>query len=162
MKEEFVKPFINAVQKVINMEIKMDVEMGNVCLQQPSYTTRDVTIMIGILGKVQGTILYGMDEKTALDLVSEIFGYKFAEFDRIVASGIREMCNIITSMATIEIEKLGYNSIVTPPTLITGTGVRITTFNLERLLIPVETKFGRIDISAVLVDKNLFPERIAI
>lgn len=162
MKDEFIQPFINAAQKVMSAEAKLDISTGKVSLQQPTYTSKDLTIMVGVTGKVQGTILYGMDAATAIKLASEIHNTKHQQLDNVVISAVKEICNVITGLASVEIEKLGYFSKLTPPTTIAGSGVRISTFNLQRLLIPLQTLSGDIDISAVLVDKDLVPQRLAI
>lgn len=162
MKEEFVRPFMDAAEMVIRTEAKLDIKPGNVSLQQATYTSKEVNVMVGVMGEVQGTILYGMDEKTAIELVAQILRIEYDKFDQFAASAVKEICNLITGMASVNIEKLGYDSKITPPTLICGAGVKISTFNLQRLLIPLDTNFGPIDISAVLVDKNLAPQRLAI
>lgn len=162
MKDEFVRPFMDAVDRVIKTEAKMDIKPGNISLQQATYTSKDVTVMVGVMGEVQGTVLYGMDEKTAIEMVAQILKVEYNKFDWFAASLVKEICNIITSMASVDIEKLGYGSKITPPTLICGAGVKISTFNLQRLLIPFDTNLGPIDISAVLVDKSLAPQRLAI
>jgi len=67
-----------------------------------------------------------------------------------VESAIAEMGNVITGIASAELEKAGFHSTLAPPTVITGRGVVISTINIKRLQIPLKTEFGDIEVGVAL------------
>ena len=70
-------------------------------------TTDDVTVLINLVGQIQGVVLYELSESTALGFVSRMMGQKFNEFDNLAQSGIAELGNVISGKATVELSKAG-------------------------------------------------------
>lgn len=152
MKVEFISPFVNATVKVLETEIgrAVPVEKGQLTIESSSYTGQDVTVLIGVIGAVQGIVMYGMSERTAKNIVSTLLNERIVIFNEMVESAIAEMGNVITGIASAELEKAGYASTLAPPTVISGRGVVISTINIKRLQIPLETEFGRIELGVAL------------
>ena len=71
-------------------------------------------------------------------------------FNELAESSIAEMGNIITGQAAAGLEEHGYVCKLTPPTIITGKGVMISTVDIQRLVIPIELPVGFIEISVAL------------
>jgi chemotaxis protein CheX len=74
----------------------------------------------------------------------------FEEFDALAQSGIGEIGNVITGRAAVLLAEAGYPSDLAPPMLIVGRGTLVTTLDMQRLVIPLETQFGRIEIQVAL------------
>lgn len=156
MKIEFIRPFIVATQEVLNTELNREIKMdkGELKLEQTSYTTQDVTVLIGVIGAVQGIVMYGLSERTSKNIVSAMLGQPVPVFDHMVESAVAEMGNVITGIASRELEKAGYPCTLAPPTVISGRGVVISTINIKRLQIPLLTELGQIDLSVALREKG--------
>lgn len=152
MKVEFISPFVTATIKVLESETgrKLNVEKGQLGIEATSHTGQDVTVLIGVIGAVQGVVLYGMSERTAKNIVSFMLNERIVIFNEMVESAIAEMGNVITGIASSELEKAGYQSTLAPPTVISGRGVIISTINIKRLQIPLITEFGEIEIGVAL------------
>jgi chemotaxis protein CheX len=150
MKVEFINPFISAAVQVLEQEIGAPVQRGSVALQKSCYTTQDVTAMVGVTGDVRGVVLFGMSESTAKGLVSAMIGQQFVIFDELAQSGIGEMGNVITGRASINLSEAGYDSTITPPTVIVGRGTMISTLDIERLVVPLSVPQGSIEIHVAL------------
>lgn len=150
MKAEFVNPFVAAAFQVLQTETKNQVIKGNVEVQETPLASDEVTVLIGVVGRAQGLVLYCMSEKTAKQLVSAMTGESIAVFDRLAESGIAEMGNVITGIASGDLERAGYSCKIAPPTVITGKGVIISTLAITRLVIPVQTSAGPIQIHVAL------------
>jgi len=156
LKVEFISPFVNTTVKVLETETgrSIPVEKGQLAITSSSYTCQDVTVLIGVIGAVQGLVMYGMSERTAKNIVSAFVNERVVIFNEMVESAIAEMGNVITGIASAELEKAGYPSTLAPPTVISGRGVVISTINIKRLQIPLKTEFGDIEIGVALRENS--------
>ena len=91
-----------------------------------------------------------MSERTAKAMASAMMGEPVPVFDELAESAIAEMGNIITGQATIRFEECGYECKLSPPTLVSGVGVVISTLDIQRLIIPLEMPVGYLEICVAL------------
>ncbi|MBV9895243.1 MAG: chemotaxis protein CheX [Chloroflexi bacterium] len=150
MKVEFVNPFIQAAREVLESELGGEVQRGNLHLKKSAFTTDEITALVGVTGKVSGMVLYSMSQETALGIVSRMMGQQFEEFDALAQSGIGEVGNVITGRAGVLLSEAGYPSNITPPALVVGKGTMVTTLDLNRLVFPLETDVGALEVQVVL------------
>ncbi len=150
MRVEFVTPFIDAAKDVLETEIGGDVLRGNIRLQKSAYTTDDITAIVGVTGQVTGMVLYSLSQDTALAVVSRMMGQEFGEFDALAQSGIGELGNVITGRASSLLSEAGFQSNIAPPALIIGRGTMVTTLDINRLVVPLKTELGDLEIQVVL------------
>ncbi len=150
MKVQFINPFVSAAYYVIEAEIQEQPTKGVLRLEEAHYTTNDVTAVLGVVGKVSGTVLYGMSQKTAIGIASHMIGQANPMFDAFAESAIAELGNMITGRASTLLEEAGYDCVITPPTIVIGRGTVISTTAFQRLVIPVKIRFGEITISVAL------------
>jgi chemotaxis protein CheX len=150
VKVEFVNPFIQAASEVLESELGGVVTRGKLRLEKAACTTDEVTALVGVAGHVSGIVLYSMSQTTALGIVSRMMGQEFDEFDALAQSGIGELGNVITGRAGVLLSEAGFGSNITPPALVVGQGTMITTLDLNRLIFPLETAVGGLEIQIVL------------
>lgn len=142
MNVKFLNPFIEAVIEVLKAECQVEVTRGNLSLQKSAMTSEDITVLISLIGQVQGVVLYSMSISTGLGLVSRVLGQEFTKFDSLAQSGVAELGNVITGRATVKLSQAGYSSNISPPTLIEGKGVSISTLDFSRVVVPLTTDLG--------------------
>lgn len=150
MKVEFVNPFIQAAREVLESELGGEAQRGNLRLQKSAFTTDEVTAVVGVTGTVSGVVLYSMSEATAIGIVSRVMGQPFSALDELAQSGIGELGNVITGRAGVLLSVAGYPSNITPPALVIGKGTMVTTLDLNRLVFPLETEVGGLEVQVVL------------
>ena len=150
MKIELLNPFIVSAADVLQMEVGTQVTRGQVSLKKGLFVSNDVTVLISLVGQVQGTVLYHMSYDTAKGLVSAILGQTFEQFDELAQSGIAELANVITGLSSTKLSSTGYASIISVPMLIIGKGSRISTLNIERICVPLLTDVGEIGLDLAL------------
>ena len=150
MRAEFINPFLQAANEVLESELGASPRRGQIGLQKSAYTTEEVTAVVGVTGAVAGVVLYVMTEATARAIVSRMMGQEFEEFDALAQSGIGEIGNVITGRAAVLLAEAGYPSDLAPPMLIVGRGTLVTTLDMQRLVIPLETELGKIEIQVAL------------
>lgn len=162
---KFMNPFVEAAAEVLEKEVSATVERGTLSLQKSAMTSDEITVLLSLVGQVQGVVLYGLSIKTALNLVSKMMGQEFAEFDNLAQSGIAELGNVITGCATVKLSKEGFQAEISPPTLVQGEGIQISTLDFPRVVVQLKTEMGDITVHLALresppgsdVNKNFLP-----
>lgn len=152
MKVEFINPFLKAASEVLKAELNVEVEKKDINIKASSFTSQEVTVMIGVTGSIMGLVLYGMSEKTAKNMVSAMLNEHIVLFDKMVESAIAEMGNVITGIASAELEKVGLPCNIAPPSIISGKGVIISTIDIKRLVITLVCSLGEIEINVALIE----------
>lgn len=150
LRVEFINPFIIAATEVLKSEINSEPTKGSLSLEPKPFTTQDVTALIAVTGNIQGSVFYCLSEKTALNLVSVMMGKRYLLFDDLAKSGIAELGNVITGRASILLAEAGYPSKIAPPVMIVGRGTMISTLKIPRLAVPLETKYGALEVHVAL------------
>jgi len=152
MKVEFINPFVKAAIDVLRAEAGSDVQRGKLRLDLNPASSHEVTVMIGLTGNAQGIVLYGMSLDTAKALVSKMMGQPCEEFDSLAQSGIAEMGNVITGLASKGLAETGFKCHITPPTLIIGPNTTIGTLDIPRIALPLTTSCGEVEIHLAVRD----------
>lgn len=150
MKAEFVNPFVTSAFQVLQTETRSEVSKGAVTLQESPLVSDEVTVLIGVVGRAQGLVLYGMSERTAKAIVSAMTGENIAVFDNMAESAVAELGNVITGLASGELERAGYPCKIAPPSVVVGRGTSISTLSIKRLVIPLQTSMGVIVVHVAL------------
>jgi chemotaxis protein CheX len=144
MNVKFLNPFLDAVVDVMKAEVGIPCDRANLSMQKSSMTTSEITVMISIIGQVQGVVMYGMSKATCIAIVSKIMDQEFTEFDTLAQSGIGELGNVISGKATINLSNAGFQTTISPPTLVVGQGAQISTLDFSRIVVPFATELGDI------------------
>jgi len=137
MNVQFLNPFIEAAFEVLRTETGLEMQRGELKLDKEPYMTDDVTVVISLIGRVEGNVFYSMDQRTALELASQMLGEQLQKFDTLAQSGIAELGNVITGQASIKLSAAGYDFSISPPTLLLGKGATISTLDYPRLIVPI-------------------------
>lgn len=150
MNVKFLNPFVDAAYEVLKTETRQEVQRGDLSLDQGNYHTDDLTVILSLVGAVEGTVFYSMDQQTAIQLGSIIMGEPYEELDYLTQSGIAEIGNVITGRASMKLADAGYESTISPPSLILGKGASISTLDYPRLVVPLLTVAGEVTIHLAL------------
>mgnify|MGYP001199727444 CR=1 FL=1 len=150
LKAGLVNPFLEAAYRFLQSELNMEVTRGQLRLESSKATSGEVNVALGVAGEAEGSVLYSMSEKTAKAIAACLLNEPVPMFDELAESSIAEMGNIITGQAAAGLENHGYVCKLTPPTIIAGKGVMISTVDIQRLVIPIELPIGYIEISVAL------------
>jgi len=152
MKVEFVEPFIQSAFHVLSMVAGLEAERGPLSLRKgKTFTAQQLNVVIGVNGDVEGVAVYGMALATAQKVAGAMIGQPTAVFDEMAGSAINEMANMISGGAMTSLSSVGYNCNITPPSMVRGAGMEITTIT-PSLVLPVRTQFGKVEISLALTE----------
>lgn len=154
MKVDFITPFVTAAYDVLQMEVNAEIERGELSIEQSSKTSQDITVLVGVTGQVKGLVMYGLAESTAKKMVASLVGHPVPLMDDMAQSAIAELGNVITGRASTNLGEVGFDCVLTPPTLISGKQVIISTLSIRRLVVPLRTNFGEIEINLALREEQ--------
>lgn len=156
MKVEHINPFTEAAFYVLSEVICDDgVKRGSLSVSTEPLISTGISIIIGLIGDLQGHIIYDIDKKTAVKIASEMNGEPISGLNDLVRSTISELANMISGNATAQLSGAGYRCDITPPTFVVGVNSEVYAHKeMQHLVIPLETKCGRITISLAVTEKD--------
>jgi chemotaxis protein CheX len=150
MRVQFVNPFVTAASEVIAAETGETAARGALTIEQNPYTSDDVTAVVGMSGPLRGSVYLSMSQDTALNLVGRMLGQEVAVFDDLAESGIAELANVVAGTASITLADLGFATNISPPLMLVGSGARISTFDLQRVVVPLQSSMGVVRVHVAL------------
>lgn len=155
LRAEFVNPFVESASDIVQQVTGLSSKRGRLRLKDRNHPFRDVCVILGIVGKVHGQVIYGMDEATAKTMVSKMMmGAEVIELDEMAKSALGELGNMITGKASVGLEEAGFTVNISPPTLVTAKNLQISSLKIAMLVVPLETSEGVIDIYVGLTDEQ--------
>lgn len=155
MRAKHINPFIIGTQEIFKEEMNVAAERTELSLQEKDLTTQDITIIISVTGDIEGVVIFGMSGKTADSFISAELQEPAAGLDLTVKiSGMAELGNVISGRASALLSQDGLICDITPPTVIVGKHVKISTLNIQRIKIGFQTDLGPFEISVALHEKR--------
>jgi chemotaxis protein CheX len=150
MNVKFLNPFVEAAYEVLQAETGLQISRGELALEKAAYYTDEVTVIISLVGQVEGNVFYSLAQNTAMAMASRMLGEPLTEFNNLAQSGIAELGNVITGRASVKLSEVGYESTISPPALLLGKGATISTLDMPRLVVPLESEQGIVKIHLAL------------
>ena len=154
MKAEYINPFILAAVSVLEMVLGEAPRQGTPAMQPATFTSQQCNVVCGVTGQAHGQVIYGMSLATADKVASAMLGQPIKTFDQLAASAIAELGNMISGNAMSQLSEGGYVCDITPPTIIRGTNVKISTLSIPAIVIPLGTAQGQLLITVGLQGKK--------
>ncbi len=140
---EYINPFIGASTTVLKQMANIDTKIGKPYVRQSPYTGGDVVILIGITGEIKGQVIFSFKQAEALKIASNMMGgMVLTELDEISKSAISEMTNMILGNAATLLSNKGIVIDITPPSLLMGQALQISTQKMKTVCIPLDLSVG--------------------
>ncbi|MGI4788840.1 MAG: chemotaxis protein CheX [Janthinobacterium lividum] len=147
MKVEYINPFVLASFSVLESLFGKVPIKGELAMQPATFTSQQCNVVCGVTGEVQGQVIYGMSLPTADKIASSMLGQTIKTFDQLAASAIGEMGNMISGNAMQHLSEAGWICDITPPTIMRGSNVQISTMSIPALVIPLTLDQGQMFIT---------------
>jgi len=155
MKAEFLNPFVYAGLKVLASETGLkSIVSDKPQMRKAVATLHAVNVLMGVVGSVQGIVIYGMELSVAKGIIKAMTGTEIPITDPMAESALGELANLITGLASGTLEGSGYPCRISPPRIVRGTGIRIATSVMNMLTVPISTDLGEIKIYLALHEVN--------
>lgn len=150
MRVQIVNRYVQSALNVISKETGAPAQRGGLLMEGNPYTTEDVTAVIGISGMLSGSLYISMSEEVALKIIGAIIGQVTTELDELGQSGIAELANVIAGSAGVGLAEEGIETTVNPPLVLVGRGARLSTVEIQRLVVPLQTMYGVVKLHVAL------------
>jgi chemotaxis protein CheX len=119
MKAEYINPFLESAQMVIEQVVQIRPSTGAVSIKDIKFVEQYIWIHIGVNGQLTGNIIFGLKEDVALKMISAMMGgYVISELDEMGRSAISELSNMISGNASTIMYNQGLLVDITPPRIV--------------------------------------------
>lgn len=149
MKADLINPFLIAARHVLAAETGEALVRADVRLEDSHFTTGDLTVIIGVMGRASGCVCFGFSERAAKRLASAMLGRTVVFFNRLAESALAELGNMIAGRASGALEQSGYSCVIGPPTLLIGRSL-VAAPVLPRLCVTLRGTFGDLHVDFAL------------
>lgn len=142
MNAEYVNPFIQGSQRVLESIVGARPGLGKVFLKKPPHEAQPVAVAVSIIGGVKITVVYTMAPKTGCFLASHMMGGMPVEaLDAMSQSALCELANMVSgNVATVFSEK-GVMADISPPEFF---GDSYPSLNCDAVCVPLSLQDGNI------------------
>jgi chemotaxis protein CheX len=151
MNIEYINPFIEASQLVLQQSANINAKLGKVYLKDSPYKSDNVLTIVGLTGKIRGQVIFSMSKATAMTIASNMMGgMPVNDLDEISKSAISELTNMILGNTATILYNKGVGVEITPPSFLMGDNMQISPNKMKTICIPLhlnETNVLDIDIS---------------
>lgn len=145
---KYINSFISGFLNVTAMLGMSGIQRTGLSKKQKLSTDNDVNIIIGLAGDIRGNVVLAMHENTACKIASTMMGGMPVEtFDSMPRSAISELANMMAGNSAGQLEGLGVNVNITPPTLIHGKNIISLISQVETIVVQFNGNEGPIDIN---------------
>lgn len=148
MKAEYINPFIKASVDILTQMTQAQFQVGKPALKGSPCSTHNIVILIGITGDIKGQAMLSFDESVALHIVSRMMGgMEITTLDEIGKSALSELGNMILGNSATLLFNAGVQVDITPPTLMMGNNLSISTDQMQTICVPIETEGKKIELN---------------
>ena len=145
MKVEYVNAFIKATSQVFKTIANIDVTVGKPYIKKSPFEANNLVILVGITGEIQGQAVIGLSEDTAKQMASAMMmGMPVDALDEMSKSALQELGNMIMGNSATLLFNDGCVVDITPPTLMIGDHIEISTGNMKTLTVPLQSHIGEV------------------
>jgi len=144
-------PFFNATRDVFKLMLDLN-NISDKPLSNKDVPTLNgrIDIAIGIIGDLQGKVIYYFPKETSLEMVKIMSGMEFSEIDDFVTSALGEIANIISGnvMSTLSVQKISCD--ILPPHILDKTEDKADSDYKFYSGMQICTDIGNIDLDIML------------
>ncbi|TCO79479.1 chemotaxis protein CheX [Marinisporobacter balticus] len=151
MNVELINPFIKTSKDILKQMANISSDTGEIYIKDASFDTPNVMIMIGLTGEIQGQVILGMDKELAKKIASNMMcGMPVENLDIIAKSAISELGNMILGNTATLLSNQDVTIDITPPTLLVGEKISISTSLDKTITVPLNTEYGIIELDIII------------
>ena len=156
MDVRFINPFIVSLVSIFKEMAGLTMEKGTLVKGQGRKLFSGYGVAIGIVGDVNGQVLYEFPENFSQLLTETLTEKKRGEYDSeddfedMMRSVINEMGNTISGLAITKLAEEGISCDITPPILYFGKEIQIIPKNLQTIIIPFQSSLGFVSVNIAM------------
>jgi chemotaxis protein CheX len=137
LKAMYINPFLKAASHVFE-QFQIPCQVGSPSIKASPFSGLDVSTIVGITGDIRGQMYLGGSMSSILSIVSAMMGgVQVSTLGSLEQSAISELANMICGNAMSFFSNDSITLDITPPTLIMGKQIEISTGRMSVLSIPI-------------------------
>ncbi len=160
MRQEFVRPFLSPTRLVWRREFGADITVRDTRIVADRYETSDITVVVGIGGRLTGNVMYGFGEQTSAQVANRLIGANTPINDPMTVSAIGEIANMITGNAVARLAAEGFLCEISPPVIMEPRGVPVAITIPRQVLVVLDSDLGSLAIR-ISLSENMRTKRQA-
>jgi chemotaxis protein CheX len=138
MQAKFINPFLKSSVHVLEVLMNVRPSIGELKIKTLPIIENNIWLKIGLIGQVEGDIIFGFPEGVALKIVSGMMGgYLVTEFDEMSQSAISELGNMISGNASSLLSNEGIQIDITPPSIMNRSSSEPLQTNAKVFTVPL-------------------------
>jgi len=146
VKVEHINSFIKASTEVLNNFVTDKFAVGKPFIRSNPFPTREIVIILGITGDIKGQAVFSLTEDMAKAVASGMMmGMPVDEIDEMAKSALSELGNMIMGNSATLLFNVGVKIDITPPSLVKGTSIEISSAGMETICVPLNSELGTIE-----------------
>jgi chemotaxis protein CheX len=143
---EYINAFIKASTEVLNNFVSDKFTVGKPFIRNNPFPTKEIVIILGITGDIKGQAVFSLTEEIAKKVASAMMmGMPVEEIDEMAKSALSELGNMIMGNSATLLFNAGMKIDITPPSLVKGTAIEITSAGMETICVPLVSTLGEIE-----------------
>lgn len=117
MNAEYINIFIHSAQSVLNSVCHESPKLGKVFIKNRDEAIDSITISVGLIGDLNGTIVYSMNNEAGFYIATKMMmGMPVNSWDTMSSSALNELCNMISGRVSSKLSSLQKETDITTPT----------------------------------------------
>jgi chemotaxis protein CheX len=152
---ELINPFLEAAYETFASVLETEINKSNASACMSSTTTQELSVLVNVVGSVNGHIIYGMSQATAKHIASKMMDQPVKVLNAMALSAIGELGNIITGNATTKIEEKYPKVELQPPIILNGNNMIILTESVARINVQLDSEFGNVEVGFSFFEKDI-------
>ena len=152
MKVEYLNALVQTATSTFQTMLSLEAKVGQLSLKKEGIETKaDITAVLGMSGKVRGSIVLAFESKVASQYVKRFLGMDDDLSMDEICDGVGELCNIIGGSAKVELNKFGLDLSISIPNVVIGQGMKIaSSTSYPSLCIPFDSELGSFTLEVCL------------
>lgn len=151
MKVQYINPFLQATTGLFKDYLGMEIIAEKPYINTAPNKLGDVSAIIGLAGETTGAVVLSFSHDTAISIVSEFAGKKYAALGNEVIDGVGELVNIIAGNAKKDLHE--FKIMISLPGVVTGSDYRIHwPEGIPVVCIPFKSNFGDFSVNVSMRD----------
>ena len=151
MSVKWVNPFVTSVNHVMQAIGFSKIETGTMNAKEKEIVGNGVVLVLGIVGDLQGNIVYVIEEESAKKITSKLMKEEVVtELDSRAASCLSEFSNMLSEHAAASYAQAGYAIELSPPSLMIGNNMRIMMSSKKVLSVPFLSEGTSIEVNIAI------------
>lgn len=139
MESKYIVPFVEATEYIFR-QFQLSPVYEAPQYKDTPFLGHEVYTVVGITGNLRGQMYLGFSQQSAIGVVSSMMGgMQVLELDALGQSALAELGNMICGNAMTRFSAEGLKLDITPPSVVMGRDLRISSSNIEFLSVILNT-----------------------